>query len=229
MFLLFIIFIIHLNGFKQFEIEFQIDDNTLSQTVYLTNSTNDVRLATFSDEFQLKKYSNLTYLTFINQKQIKCFQNNQLGLLGSNETINIQITNRNCSNHLDLKLSIEYLFKLSNESESGLIKDDMTANGIIAIIRTNSTNTTDLLINTIKSNEQHLDYKYFMLKKFMPNHYMLRLTDHTKSLHKLVNETDIEISLISDLKEIISTRQLKFKLINAKSLELKLSDESIKE
>lgn len=240
------------NAQLQFNVEFQIDNHTTSQIVYLfdlntfESSTQDVFLNRAHSSFNLRKNDHLIFLEYRKTNDLKCNgENYQLELVLSNQNgntsnsivkLNVTIYDykaklEECYKLLDNRLNVEYIFKLSNDSDYGLIKDDMSSNGIIAIIRIDSslanlTSRNELQINKIHYDNRYLDLenKYFMLKKFMPNFYMLCLTENTRYLSELVNDNNkIEVELSLMLNKItIAVKSLKFNLINAKHLEIQL-------
>jgi hypothetical protein len=93
------------------------------------------------------------------------------------------------------QLSIEYIYKLSNDSEWGILKEDAPVNSVLAVVRltksiiNNSTFYPDLNIAGVylSANESRYDrrnriwtpapslYESFAIKKFLRNFYMLRL------------------------------------------------------
>jgi hypothetical protein len=252
--ILFLIYLIQIQLASAFEntIDFQIDDSTSVQTVYLfdlnqTDSTH-VSLNCSTDRFYLKTNLNLVYLVYLNsiRENNNCAPNTHLldlilinskSGLSSIRSLNVTVNYKNqhlCEPKPTSKLlNIEYIFKISNESDYGLIKDDTNANGIIAIVRTNSSlmNKTELSFASIQyNNESYLKENFFVIKKFLSNFYMICLTESSRRLFQLgyLNENKIKLEITmatTGLKQVIASDQLQFKIINAKSLDIQLKND----
>ena len=130
-----------------------------------------------------------------------------------------------------ISFNLEYIFKLNNESTYGLIKDDMTSNGIVAIIKLVEASGSNLALDVDKRFEIRLgaNNTFFQIKKFLPKFYMLRLTNLKDELFKMVklnSFAEIELGAYLDSSLIASTK-LKFKLVSSKSLQIKFESDSI--
>lgn len=134
--------------------------------------------------FHVVETSSQVYLTFRNvTANLQRFSNCVL-LLSDDIAVNVTFVNRPSSDYyaglahrpeadLDddeddfsasqhIRIHVEYIFKLSNRSRFGLIKDDTPVNGIICIVRLSSTdfNQTDLDLIDI-----HIGSDYFQVYK----------------------------------------------------------------
>ena len=268
LFFIFLLRILQLaKAFTDQRIDFQIDDTTTVQTVYLfdlnqTDST-DVSLNSSTDRFHLKTNLNLVYLVYLHSigKEL-------LNLNCSPETylLDLVLTSRSAKSGISIRslnvtvnyfgnqhlcttaatatataasksasklLNIEYIFKISNESDYGLIKDDTNVNGIIAIIRTNSNlmNRTELSFASIQyNNESYLRENFFVIRKFLSNFYMICLSESARRLFQLdyqnekLIKLDISMTTIGE-KQLIASDQLQFKIISAKSLDIQFKND----
>lgn len=232
-FILFLFYNNFANCIISSQIDFKINNSTVEQSVYLLdlNLDNIVDVSLNSSEFYLKKDTNLVFLVYVKNEIIKCIQNHQLDLFITKEystnkiELNVTISfSDGCFIHN--KLNIEYIYKISNESEYGLIKDDMNTNGIIAIVRLDNNLTeikNELVFKSIKHTNTNLNGNYFSIKKFLSNFYMICLTENTRHLFQQLQDKKviIQVNLLSfDSKNTLATNQLEFKLINVKNLEV---------
>ncbi|RNA31535.1 hypothetical protein BpHYR1_033202 [Brachionus plicatilis] len=115
----------------------------------------------------------------------------------------------------ELKLSVEYIFKIFNDSEYGLINTGMKPNGIVAIVRIVYPKNESVELRITSSN------KYFQIKMFLANFYMIRLSDHAQELYQQHDSVDlgIEAILVQSAQSIL-TQTLKFKVVDQNQLKI---------
>lgn len=134
-----------------------------------------------------------------------------------NKTFVLNLQNKQIN---ELKLNVEYIFKVTNDSEYGLINTDMKPNGIVSIVRIlyPKNDSIELRITSLQ--------RYFQIKMFLSNFYMIRLSDHAEELYQQNGTIDLGIeAILVQSGQSIQTQTLKFKIIDKTNLELKFERE----
>ena len=113
--------------------------------------------------------------------------------------------------------SVEYMFKMGEETEYGLLKEDLKPNGVACIIRLSSNESVQPLLDP---------HNYFTIKKFLPGFYMVRLSTE---IQHLFNDSNHDSSLqlkvnIFQGSQIIHNLFLKFLLVRTTDLQLKFAN-----
>lgn len=216
------------------------NQDATSQTAFLLDTNqlaekdvhSTIQLITRTDMFQVfKLFDRLIFITF-KRKSIdykhRCDHNYQRDYLldltiTSGSTIinsiqlNVRLINEVACPVLasNIKLSIEYIFQLGNASDYGLIKDDMSKNGIVAIVKIKAPSKQQKLeLQALSDNES----EYLAIKKFLPNFYMVRLV---KGLDMAVDPASFEMSVhVIGTNGVLESAQLKFKLVRKNDLQV---------
>ncbi len=224
--------------------------NSDSQTTFLLDTaqlatkglTNppSIQLNTMSDMFQVSKlFDRFVFLTLRNKQsdyKRRCELNYQHDYLlelaiTSGKTIvstiqlDVALVNEEpCPVYSsNIQLNIEYIFQLGNASDYGLIKDDMSKNGIVAIVK---------IKDQERGGQRQLELRTdavsecLAIKKFLPNFYMVRLA---KRLDMAVDAASFEVlvHVTGDQgrsTRILTSAQLKFKLAKANDLRVQFKD-----
>ncbi|CAF0722547.1 unnamed protein product [Brachionus calyciflorus] len=121
-----------------------------------------------------------------------------------------------------LKLNIEYIFKFFNDSAYGLIKTDMNSNGIVSIVRIIYPKNDSIELKLTSHS------KFFQIKKFLTNFYMIRLSENFQQLFDEFDTVDLGIeAFLTESKITILNSSLKFKIVNIDDLKINFQSKSL--
>ena len=155
-------------------VDFHIRNGTTqSQTILLASMLTNSTLYELNDQtgfFKLHSKANRLYLELDLRQKRSIGKNYQLELVSPTKVTNLNVSIHQQQKVVANNFSIEYMFKFKDEDETGLIKADMMANGVLAIIKLAS----DLTL--------HVTSEDFHVRKFLPKFYMLRLSRDASQL-----------------------------------------------
>ena len=202
-------------------------DMTSPHTVQLSSVPSDGAelFNVFMDEY------NLVYLTFLNEAaRLQCTRQYllQISLTNSNGSthlseLGVQLNHavKTCLPNLTgASLSIEYIFKVSaNDSTDtyGLLRDDMSTHGIVAIVKIANLNVTNAEL--VFQQQQTHQTKFFAIKKFLPNFYMIRLTNESVDFN--LDWVEVGLRVVNAAGDLnLASAKLRLKLVQATHLQL---------
>lgn len=121
-----------------------------------------------------------------------------------------------------VRITVEYIFKLSNHSRFGLIKDDTPVNGILCIVKiffANAVLTSQLDHEQV---EVRIGSDYFQVKRFQKQFYMVQLvkTRQVLALDRLF-EVNIE-AFVRSTKIRLGRGRVRFLVVRTRELDIRL-------
>lgn len=205
---------------------FRVIDHDDDSDVYLTFRNSTSTLARFSHCVLLLSNDIAINVTFIERSESEL--KTDFEQISDESNDGNDLDDDDSEPNQPVRLTIEYIFKLGNNSRFGLIKDDTPVNGILCIIKVFSNSPPPPPTQTQQQADEHdqIDVRigsdYFQVKRFQKQFYMVQLVK-TREVLRLDRLFEVNVEAYMRGSKIrLGRSRVRFLVVRSQEMDIRL-------